>query len=166
MRYPAPRVLLADAHGDTRALYETWLVQRGFSVVGAASGDETVQLAQAHAPDIIVTELMLPGGGTHVLNRLRADAGTADVVLIVLTTQNAVALRDEAIDAGADIYLVKPCGAARLGEVMASVSRARFERLAPRADGNRSALLRAAQRTFAIRERIGAPPESGPWPVG
>ena len=153
-QYPAPRVLLADAHGDTRALYETWLLQHGFGVIQAATADETLEQAHTHAPDVIVTELMLPGGGPHVLDRLRADAATRDVVLIVLTTQNAVALREQSIDAGADIYLIKPCGAPRLGDVMASVSRARFERLAPRVDSDRSAFLRAAQRTFAIRERI------------
>jgi CheY-like chemotaxis protein len=125
-------------------------------VIHAATADETLEQAHTHAPDVSVIELMLPGGGTHVVDRLRADAATRDVVVIVLTTQNAVALREQALDAGADIYLVKPCGAPRLGDVMASVSRARFERLAPRLDGDRSALLRAAQRTFAIRERIHA----------
>jgi two-component system chemotaxis response regulator CheY len=156
MQYPAPRVLLADAHGDTRALYETWLVQRGFSVIHAASADDMLQRVRGAAPDVIVTELMLPGGGTHVIDQLRADPVTRDAVVIVLTTQNAIALRDRAIEAGADLYLVKPCGAARLGDVMASASRARFERLAPRVDGDRAALLRAAQRTFAIRERVRA----------
>jgi CheY-like chemotaxis protein len=152
LQYPAPRVLLADAHDDTRALYDMWLSQRGFSVIHAASADDLLAQSHLHSPDVVVLELMLPGGGPETVSRLRADPVTADTVVVILTSQNVAALRDETIDAGADIYVVKPCGAARLGEIMVSVSRARFERAAIR-PGGRDALLRAAQRTFAIRER-------------
>ena len=133
-------------------MYEMWLTQRGFSVIHAASADDLLTLSHVHSPDVVVLEVMLPGGGPATVSRLRADPVTSDAVVVVLTSQNVAALRDESIDAGADIYVVKPCGAARLGEIMVSVSRARFERAAIR-PGGRDALLRAAQRTFAIRER-------------
>jgi CheY-like chemotaxis protein len=151
--YPAPRVLLVDAHADTRDLYVVWLTQHGFSVRVAGSGDEAVAIARAEALDVIVTEMMLPDGGPPLVRRLRAVPAAAEAVLVVLTTQNAASLREQALEAGADSYLVKPCGAPRLGEAMASVSRARFRRAIP-TELRQDAVLRAAQRAFAIRERV------------
>ena len=151
--YPPPRVLLADAHADTRELYTVWLTQRGFLVSTACSASEALAAAAAEAPDVIVSELMLPGGGPGLVERLRADSATADAVLIVLTTQTAPAQRHHAVAAGADSYLVKPCGAPRLGDEMVSASRRRFRDAVP-SQGLQDAVLRAAQRAFAIRERV------------
>lgn len=153
--YPPPRVLIADAHADTRELYAVWLTQRGFSVRAAASASDVLALAAAEAPDVIVTELMLPGGGAAFVERLRADPATGDAVLIVLTTQTAALLREQTIAAGADSYLVKPCGAPRLGDEMAAASRTRFRDAVP-TERRQDAVLRAAQRVFAIRERVAA----------
>ena len=152
-RYPAPRVLLVDAHADTRALYSVWLTQHAFSVRVAESGDEAVAIARAEALDVIVTEMMVPDGGPPLVRRLRAVPAAADAVLLVLTTQTAAMLREQALEAGADSYLVKPCGAPRLGEAMVSASRARFRSAIP-TELRQDAVLRAAQRAFAIRERM------------
>lgn len=151
--YPPPRVLLADAHADTREFYAVWLTQRGFRVSAASSASEALELATAESPDVIVAELMLPGGGPELVRRLRANPATADAVLIVLTTQTATVQREQAIAAGADSYLVKPCGAPRLGDAMATASRVRFREAAP-TERRQDAVLRAAQRSFAIRERV------------
>jgi len=64
-------------------------------------------------------------------------------------------LREHALAAGADSYLVKPCGAPRLGQAMASASRSRFRDAVPR-ERRQDAVLRAAERAFAIRERVAA----------
>ena len=151
--YPAPRVLLVDAHADTRDLYAVWLTQRAFSVRVADSGDEAVAIARGEALDVIVTEMMVADGGPPLVRRLRAVPAAADAVLLVLTTQTAAILREQALEAGADGYLVKPCGAPRLGEAMASASRARFRGAIP-TELRQDAVLRAAQRAFAIRERV------------
>jgi CheY-like chemotaxis protein len=161
--YPPPRVLLADAHDDTRDLYRVWLTQHGFLVKVAASGDDALAQAHSEPPDVIVTEMMLPDGGPAFVQRLRADPATSDAILIVLTTQTTPLIREQALEAGADSYLAKPCGAPRLGEAMASASRARFRGAIPSAL-HRDAVVRAALRSFAIRERVadGAPPRPAP----
>jgi DNA-binding response OmpR family regulator len=156
-QYPAPRVLLADAHADTRELYAVWLTQRGFVVSTAASAHQVAALASTESPDVIVTELMLPGGGPALVRSLRTHAATADAVVIVLTTQTAGPLREQALAAGADCYLVKPCGAPRLGDAMVSASRTRFREAVP-SEHRQDAVLRAAQRAFAIRERVATRP--------
>ena len=118
VRHPPPNVLLVEGHADTRDLYELWLTQRAFAVTATASGDVALAAVRAQAPDVIVVELMVPDGGVPLVRALRAEAGCRDAIMIVVTTQADTALRERALEAGADFYLVKPCGVLRLGEVI------------------------------------------------
>jgi DNA-binding response OmpR family regulator len=148
-------VLLVEAHADTRDLYALWLRDRDFRVEAAASADDALAVGGREAPDIVVTELMLPGGGPSLIRALRAQPATADALIVVLTTQTALALRAETLAAGADVYVVKPCGAPRLGKILVLGSRTRLQQSAPvGASASRHASVRAAHRSFAVRERI------------
>jgi DNA-binding response OmpR family regulator len=142
VQHPAPTVLLVEAHADTRALYEIWLVMHGFGVVACDSALDALTCVRSEGPDVIVIELMMPGGGPKLIAELRATPEGADALLIVLTTQSTAAVRAATLEAGADIYAVKPCVGHELGEMMAAVSRRRV------------AGHRARQRDLAIRERI------------
>ena len=155
--FPPPNVLLIEGHADTRELYEFWLTQRAFAVTATTAGDAALAAVRAQAPDVIVVELMVPNGGVPLVRALRAEAGCRDTIIIVLTTQADAALRQHALDAGADFYLVKPCGVIRLGEVMAVASRDRFRIDSPDTrDANTSSarIGLAMQRARAIRERL------------
>jgi CheY-like chemotaxis protein len=164
--YPAPHVLLIEGHTDTRELYELWLSQRAFAVTAAASGAEALVAARGCAPDLVIVELMVADGGLPLVRALRAEPGCRDTVIVVLTTQAGPVLQQRALEAGADFYLVKPCGILRLGEVMAIASRHRFRLVTPDPDAPRSMTrLRQAVRRFrAIGERLAgdspAPPAS------
>jgi CheY-like chemotaxis protein len=116
---PKSTVLLVEAHADTCELYAFWLLMRDFRVAVASSAAHALTVARAEAPDIVVVELMVPGGGPSLIRALRHQPATADALLIVLTTQTSQVLRAEALAAGADVYAVKPCGAPRLGELIA-----------------------------------------------
>ena len=134
-----------------------WLTQRGFAVSRHRSGGAALAAARAQAPDVVVVELMVPDGGVPLVRALRAEAGCRDAIIIVLTTQADPALREHALEAGADFYLVKPCGVLRLGEVMAIASRDRSRLVAPDTCGAKpsSARIRLAlKRSRAIRERL------------
>ncbi len=169
VRYPPPNVLLIEGHADTRELYELWLTQREFAVTATASGDAGLAAARAQAPDIIVVELMVPDGGVPLVRALRSEAGCRDTILIVLTTQAETALRERALEAGADFYLVKPCGVIRLGEVMAIASRDRSRLVAPDTSGAKVPPARirlAVRRARAIRERLASDQPALPVPPG
>ena len=169
VRYPPPNVLLIEGHADTRELYELWLTQREFAVTATASGGAGLAAARAQAPDIIVVELMVPEGGVPLVRALRSEAGCRDTILIVLTTQADTALRERALEAGADFYLVKPCGVIRLGEVMAIASRDRSRLVAPDTSGAKVPPARirlAVRRARAIRERLAADQPALPVPPG
>ena len=169
-RYPPPNVLLIEGHADTRELYELWLAQRAFAVTATASGAAALAAARAQAPDVVLVELMVPDGGVPLVRALRAEAGCRDTILIVVTTQADAALRQHALEAGADFYLVKPCGIIRLGEVMAIASRDRPRLVTPDTCGAKppSARIRQAlRRSRAIRERLAPdPPASSILPPG
>ena len=157
VRYPPPKVLLIEEHADTRELYELWLTQRAFAVTPTASGTAALAAVRAQAPDLIVVELMVPDGGVPLIRALRAEAGCRDAIIIVLTTQADASVRDHALEAGADFYLVKPCGVMRLGEAMAAAGRDRFRFVPPEANGPKPPSARielALQLSHAIRERL------------
>jgi DNA-binding response OmpR family regulator len=139
---PAPTVLLVEAHDDTRAAYEIWLALHGFQVVACDSAIDALACVRSEAPDVIVTELVMPGGGPRLVAQLRSTPEGADALLIVLTTQSAAYVRAATLEAGADIYVVKPCAGHELGDMIAAVSR------------RRAAGARALLRDLAIRERI------------
>jgi DNA-binding response OmpR family regulator len=156
VHHPPPSVLLIEAYEDTRELYHLWLTQRDFTVTGTASSDAALAAVRCHVPDIIVAELMVPGGGVPLVRALRATPGCRDTILIVLTTQASGALREHAVEAGADCSLVKPCGVIQLGEAMVVASRHRARLVTPDyGDRPSSARVRlAVARSRAIRDRL------------
>ena len=150
-----------EAHADTSDLYSIWFTQHDFVVSVARSAAEALAKGAADKPDVVVVELMIPDGGPHVIERLRTLPATADAVLIVLTTQTAPSLRRQALEAGADVYLSKPCGGTQLGNVIAAASLARRRPRPVDGAGDRDseAVIRhSVQRSDAIRQRVG--PES------
>jgi two-component system copper resistance phosphate regulon response regulator CusR len=117
------RLLVVEDESRVRAFLQRGLVEAGFAVDCATSGDEGLGLALVNPYDAIVLDLALPGrDGLAVLRQLRA-AGRATPVLI-LTARDEVDDRVRGLDAGADDYLVKPFSFAALlrrGTAMASV---------------------------------------------
>src|SRR5438874_7543095 len=94
------------------------LVRRGLAGEGlaadvAANGEDALWMAEAHAYDAIVLDVMLPGlSGFETCRRLR-EAGIWAPVLM-LTARDAVEDRVAGLDSGADDYLVKPFAFAEL----------------------------------------------------
>lgn len=117
-------VLIVDDSYDARYIYERYLTFCGARAFTAADGPSALAAARHDPPDIIVLDLALPGlTGWEVLRRLRADARTSDIPVLVLSGQSA---RESAIHAGADAYCDKPCPpSALLDEVRRLLARRR-----------------------------------------
>ena len=146
-----------EPHGDTRELYHLWLTQCGFAVTVALSGDHAVPVARAVAPDVVVVEPWIEGGGLPLIRALRREPACADAAIVVLTTQADRAAHDCAVEAGADAYLVKPCGMSQLAEAIRGASRDRLDLLLPapfRPKPSRARFRRAVFRWRAITERL------------
>jgi two-component system, OmpR family, response regulator MprA len=106
-------VLIVDDDPKLLKMLGRTLSYEGFRVISAANGNEALSQVQAHRPDVVVLDWMMPGmDGLTVLERLR-DAGDQTLVLM-LTAKDAVENRVAGLEGGADDYLVKPFAPAEL----------------------------------------------------
>src|SRR5262249_18087630 len=102
------RILLADDNADMRD-YVQRLLSEQYDVTAVADGHAAWLVAQQEVPDLIVTDVMMPGiDGVALLRQLRADSRTKDVPIIILSARAGDDARIEGLDAAADDYLTKP----------------------------------------------------------
>ena len=104
------RILLVDDELDQVEMYRYALEEAGFVVLAASTGGEAVTRARHLHPDAIVLDLRLPDiTGWEVCGLLKADAGTEQIPVIILTAAATPTLATEAANAGCSGYLLKPC---------------------------------------------------------
>ncbi len=108
------RILLADDNADMRA-YLARLLGRRWTVETVADGAAALEAARARRPDLVLTDVMMPGlDGFALLRALRADRDTRQIPVILLSARAGEEARVEGLEAGADDYLVKPFSAREL----------------------------------------------------
>ena len=107
----SPSVLLVEDDSDGRRMYAQWLRQAGFIVDQAHNGLQALERAFASVPDIVVTDLNIPGiDGYELTRRLKHDPRTARIPIIAVTGYAAFqADPGRAVRAGCDAVLEKPC---------------------------------------------------------
>src|SRR5437763_13701237 len=107
-----PTILVADDDRTLTDMLRRTLTYEGYHVLTAADGPEALAQAQAHHPDLVVLDWLMPGlDGLEVARRLRTADGTP---ILMLTARDAVEDRVVGLDSGADDYLVKPFAPAEL----------------------------------------------------
>jgi CheY-like chemotaxis protein len=103
-----PTLLVVDDSADLRGYIRDHFATR-FRVLEAADGAEGIALARQHLPDVVLSDVMMPGTDGHELVRaLRASAETDFLSIILLTAQAEDEQRLEGLERGADEYIVKP----------------------------------------------------------
>ena len=109
-----PRVVWADDNADMRE-YVSRLLGGFYDVTAVSNGAEAVALARATPPDLVLTDIMMPGlDGFGVLRELRADARTRHVPVILLSARAGEEEAVGGLELGADDYLAKPFSAREL----------------------------------------------------
>ena len=101
------RILVVDDDESLRWVTQAQLQQSGYQVDAAANGKEALAKIQETPPDLVITDLMMPGmSGVELLKSIRADYPEIIVILVTAfgTVENAV----EAMKAGAYDYITKP----------------------------------------------------------
>jgi DNA-binding response OmpR family regulator len=102
------RILLAEDDRFLRKAAETMLKRNGFAVTSAADGEEALRLAREQPPDLLLLDLIMPKlQGFDVLQALKADAGTADIPVIVLSNLGQDSDIQLARERGAADYIIK-----------------------------------------------------------
>jgi two-component system alkaline phosphatase synthesis response regulator PhoP len=99
-------VLICDDEPSLRELIRISL-DGPYRFVEADDGEASLALARSERPDVVILDMMMPRrSGLEVLTALRQEKELADTPVIVLTAQPAT--REQALEAGADIVMVKP----------------------------------------------------------
>lgn len=105
----APKVLVCDNEEVLRALVRGALELEDYEIIEARDGDESLELAKACEPDLIVLDMMMPGRtGLEVITELRSEERFAQTPVIMLTARAQAQDRDAALDAGVSRFLPKP----------------------------------------------------------
>jgi two-component system, OmpR family, KDP operon response regulator KdpE len=118
-------ILVVDDEPQIRRVMRTTLAVHGYSVVEARSGEEALARTRDVRPDLILLDVNLPGmSGLETCREIR---NTSDAPIIMLTVRNTERDKVQALDAGADDYVVKPFG---VDELMARI-RAALRRAPP-----------------------------------
>ncbi len=103
-------ILVVDDEPHIVEVVRDYLKQAGFRVLTARDGQTALTLARHERPDLVVLDLMLPGGmdGLDVCRHLRRDTGLSDVPIIMLTARIEETDRLIGLELGADDYVTKP----------------------------------------------------------
>jgi two-component system response regulator MprA len=161
-RASVPSVLLVDDDPDTLQLYSAFLRFSGLHVWTAGSAPAALSSAREHHPDVVVTDISLPGEDGWTLCRLlRANIQTRECGVIALTGWvHDTHLAARAEEAGVDLVLTKPClPDALLGNIQkvrrrGLLLRVRGQRAIARAATLRTRSDRLARKSADIQRRV------------
>lgn len=103
------KVLVVEDEPDILEMVRYNLVQAGFDVASAEQGEGVEKQVQEDRPDLIILDLMLPGiDGLEVCKRLKQNADTRDIPIVMLTARKDEIDRIVGLELGADDYVIKP----------------------------------------------------------
>lgn len=112
MATPAARgsLLIVDDYEDAREMYAEYFAAAGYDVATAGDGEEALAKATSARFDAVILDLALPRmDGIQVIEGLRKDSATGTLPILVLSASAGPEMRRAAMEAGADLYLYKPC---------------------------------------------------------
>ena len=103
-----PSVLIIDDNADIRS-YVHGLLYTDYTVIEAADGSEGIRKAMKYVPDLIISDVMMPGiDGIECCRRLKSELQTCHIPVILLTACSLDEQRIQGYDGGADSYISKP----------------------------------------------------------
>ncbi len=101
-------ILIVDDVATNRIVLKVKLVEACYETLQAETGEEALQLARRHNPNLILLDLLLPGiDGIEVCRRLKADPACRDIPVIMMTALSDIESRVRALEAGADEFMTK-----------------------------------------------------------
>jgi two-component system cell cycle response regulator DivK len=102
-------VLVVEDNDMNMKLFRDVLKATGYRTLEATSGEDALQLAAEHAPDLVLMDSQLPGiDGFETLRLLRENTRTAGTPVVALTAQAMAGDRERFLESGFDGYISKP----------------------------------------------------------
>ena len=104
------QILVVEDQDSIRSLIEALVSARGHKVIPAASGAKALEAAFQTPPDLVLLDLHLPGhyDGFAVCEKLRANASTKSVPVVIISARDDTTTRARAIEVGATAFYGKP----------------------------------------------------------
>ncbi len=115
-----PKVLVVDDDPKIRVLLLDTLSALGYKTVGAKDGEEALALLEKQKPDVVISDIKMPRlNGLSLLRNIKNQ--DPQIPVLMITGYNFTYSRDQAMDGGADGFLVKPFRIGKIEELMQSV---------------------------------------------
>ncbi len=102
-------ILIVDDNSENLSLLMRMLWQDGFRALAAESGEQTLEILEHTLPDLFLIDIMMPGmDGYELTRRIRSDAKTSDLPIIMVTSLTSKEDRLKSVKAGANDFVSKP----------------------------------------------------------
>jgi adenylate cyclase len=109
MEHEAPRILVVDDNEIHSKILAQRLINEGYEVEYAASGESALKAVTLQQIDLIMLDMMMPGmDGYQVLTILQAHKQYSQIPVVIITAKNDVDMAVKCIDMGAEDYINKP----------------------------------------------------------
>lgn len=114
------KILIVDDHADIRKLLRMAMEFVAYEIFEAVDGSQGLKMAQELKPDLILLDVMMPGGmdGLEVCRRIKNDSSLSHTKVIMLTARGQSEDKAAGFAAGANEYLVKPFSLLQLIETI------------------------------------------------
>ncbi|MBL8991533.1 MAG: response regulator [Phycisphaerae bacterium] len=106
---PRPLILLVDDNEANLELLQAYLEEVRGTIMTARDGLEALRCLEAHKPDLILLDVMMPRmSGYQLCKRLKSDAATRGIPIVMVTALTEVSDQERAEEVGADDFISKP----------------------------------------------------------
>jgi PleD family two-component response regulator len=103
------KILIADDNHQNCELLDAYLADEGYQIEMAYDGQQALDAVAKSQPDLILLDIMMPKvSGYEVCKRLKANAATEDIPIIMITALAEMGDIEKALSAGATDFLTKP----------------------------------------------------------
>jgi DNA-binding response OmpR family regulator len=104
------KILIVDDDVGIRELVDTTLKSEDYHIFQAGTGQEAIEITRAEKPDVIIMDILMPGGtdGVEATRILKNDPETRGSTIIILSGIDQEVERQKGLEAGADDYFTKP----------------------------------------------------------
>ncbi|AFZ02617.1 GAF domain-containing protein [Calothrix sp. PCC 6303] len=120
-----PLILLAEDNEANISTVSSYLKAKGYRIVLAQNGQEAIDVAKTHHPDLILMDIQMPGmDGLEAMRQIRLDPNLAEIPIVALTALAMTGDRDRCLTAGANDYLSKPIKLKQLANTIQQLTNA------------------------------------------
>jgi CheY-like chemotaxis protein len=105
----SPLILLAEDNEANIATFTSYLKAKGYRILSATDGQQAINFAKAHHPDLILMDIQMPViDGMEAIKQIRLNPDLVDIPIIALTALAMTGDREKCLAVGANEYLSKP----------------------------------------------------------